>query len=69
MLQRLRALAGYHSRGRRAIGSYAFYNCQSLSSLRFAAGSRLERVGREAFCDTRLGPEQLAFPNAVEEEQ
>ena len=67
MLQRFRAPAGYHSRGRRAIGSYAFYNCRGLASLRFAAGSRLERVGRDAFCDTRLG--QLAFPNAVEEEE
>ena len=55
-------------RGVRTIGRLAFYDCRELSSLRFEAGSLLQRVGREAFGRTPLGPEQLAFPNGVEED-
>ena len=47
-----------------SIGSSAFYACTSLTSVTFAAGSRLERIGNSAFsyCEAL---EALALPAGV----
>ena len=54
-------------RGVRSIGPMAFYDCWRLSALAFEEDSALRSVGSMAFYDTRLGPEQLRYPNRVEE--
>ena len=36
--------------------------CKSLCSLVFAPGSALERVGKSAFADTLLGPDDVRVP-------
>lgn len=48
-----------------SIGARAFSGCRNLSLLRFEPGSRLERVGEWAFHNTRLGPENVAYPDAL----
>ena len=53
----------------RDIRGGAFYGCKSLSELSFEEGSKLSHVGVYAFDGTLLTPEQLQYPNAVEEDK
>ncbi|MCQ2602598.1 MAG: leucine-rich repeat protein, partial [Clostridia bacterium] len=47
------------------IGQYAFYSCDSLSSVTFAAGSGLKEIEYEAFCDCDI-LQSISLPDGVE---
>ena len=53
----------------RDIRGGAFYGCRYLSQLAFEEGSQLRYIGSCAFDGTQLVPEQLEYPNAVEESE
>lgn len=49
----------------RVIGEMAFYDCKSLSSLRFEDGSELSHVGFYAFHGTQLTPGSVKYPDTL----
>lgn len=49
----------------REIGADIFCNCESLKSVTFAPGSRLEKIGSGSFCKT--GIERIVIPKSVTE--
>ena len=48
----------------REIGTDAFYGCKSLTRVKFARGSKLEKIGSGSFCET--GIERVVVPKSVE---
>ena len=52
----------------RRIGEGAFCGCLDLASLRFEEGSRLSSIGERAFRSTRLRPENVEYPSALQTE-